>query len=135
MYSAKVVGGWLGLFLCLNLSFVFSSLMIYLLHSNDTDSSSQDFTGTTEGHANKSNKNRTRRGKPSEASDAMPSMDTHQAGLGTTRSATTSEGEASAVDREVERLLSCKDHYAVLELLRFAEVDLVTLKRDYKKKV
>lgn len=134
MYSAKVVGGWLGLFLCLNLSFVFSSLMIYLLHSNDTDSSAQDFTGTTEGHANKSNKNRTRRGKPSEASDAMPSMDTHQAGLGTTRSATTSEGEASAVDREVERLLSCKDHYAVLELLRFAEVDLVTLKRDYKKK-
>lgn len=133
VYSAKISGGWLGLFLCLNLSFVLSSLVIYFLHSNDTDSSAQDST-RTDGHANKSNKNRPRKGRPSEGSDATYFMDAQQDGLGTSRSTANGDGEASAVDKEVERLLSCKDHYAALELLRFAEVDLGSLKRDYKKK-
>ncbi|KAI5069154.1 hypothetical protein GOP47_0015455 [Adiantum capillus-veneris] len=134
MYSAKVVGGWLSLFLCLNLSFLFSSLMISLLHSNDTDSSAQDFTATHEDHSNKSTNYRTRRGKRSEASDDNPSVSSYQTDSGTVRGVNATDGESSAVDKEVERLLNCKDHYAVLELSRFAEVDLVMLKKEYKKK-
>lgn len=134
MYSAKVVGGWLSLFLCLNLSFLFSTLMVSLLHSNDTDGSAQDSKGTKEDHSNKSNNFRARRGKQSEASEAKASGSSYQSDLETPRGASIPDGESSAVDREVARLLNCKDHYAALELSRFAEVDLVSLKKDYKKK-
>ncbi|MCO5595400.1 hypothetical protein L7F22_049442 [Adiantum nelumboides] len=134
MYSAKVVGGWLSLFLCLNLSFLFSSLMISLLHSNDTDSSAKGFTATNEDHSNKSTNFRAKRGKHSEASDAKPSVSSYESDSGSVRGVNASDGESSAVDKEAERLLNCKDHYAVLGLSRFAEVDLAMLKKDYKKK-
>ncbi|KAH7445765.1 hypothetical protein KP509_01G023100 [Ceratopteris richardii] len=134
MYSTKVVGGWLSLFLCLNLSFLFSSLTVSLLHSNDIDNSNQGFTDTAEEHTTRSTKFRTKRGKRSEIPDSMPPVGSSEAESGTLGGSSVVDGESPALDKEVHRLLNCKDHYAVLELSRFAEVDLVALKKDYRKK-
>lgn len=138
-YSVRKNGGWLGLFVCVNFSFILSNLMIYFLHSNSPDADGQGFSGTTQGFTFGTDKKQKRRGYQSGASHATASGDQSQAAesMSSTGSTSTSgmmDGELNSVEQEVERLLSCKDHYAALGLARFADVDLAVLKRDYRKK-
>ena len=125
-YSAITIGGGFAFTICLNLAFIFSNFMIYLLHTNARNSSTQDAFS-------QENKSKHKKEKGSKHADSKGAFKAEVSGI--SGSASTSEVEASMGDGEVERVLNCKDHYAVLELSRFAEVDLSALKRDYRKKV
>ncbi|XP_042055178.1 uncharacterized protein LOC121799777 [Salvia splendens] len=129
MYCAWNYVGWLGLVLGLNLSFISSDALLFLLrniineqgtaHSNPEQTTG--FQGQTPFHPNESLP--TDNGSGGHRADRSPGMP----------STSGSDSEMTSED-EVVRLLNCADHYAALGLSRFENIDASVIKREYRKK-
>ncbi|CAL2226623.1 unnamed protein product [Prunus armeniaca] len=131
IYCAWTYVGWLGLLIGLNLSFISSDCLIYFLKNNvnqqrrptrfpEQASGMQGQPGFFNGeqeHASSSENG------PWFSADRSP-------GVPSTSGA---DSEITSED-EVVRLLNCTDHYSVLGLSRFENIDVSLLKREYRKK-
>ncbi|KAK6160957.1 hypothetical protein DH2020_004338 [Rehmannia glutinosa] len=133
VYCAWNYVGWLGLVLGLNLSFISSDALLFLLRNivneQRTPSSSAEQAGGFQGQPSFS---------PNESVHFSPT-DTGAAGLRADRSSgvpstSGSDSEMTSED-EIVRLLNCIDHYAALGLSRFENIDVSVIKREYRKKV
>lgn len=115
-----------------NLSFISSDILIYFLKNNI-------------------NQNRRPNGSPQQAtgmqgqqgffySEQVHASSTETgSGISVDRSpgipSTTGVDSEITSEDEVVRLLNCTDHYSVLGLSRYEDVDVTLLKREYRKKV
>ncbi|XP_050218352.1 uncharacterized protein LOC126669078 isoform X2 [Mercurialis annua] len=130
VYCAWTYVGWLGLFLALNLSFLSSDILIYFLknsvnqrgRSDPTEQGAEmeDQPGFSNGESFRPSFTETGPGLSADRSPGVPSTS------GTDSELTSEE--------EVIRLLNCSDHYSVLGLSRFENVDVSLLKKEYRKK-
>lgn len=132
VYCAWTYVGWLGLLFGLNLSFISSDILVYFLKNNINQN-----------------------GRPNGSPEQAPGMQ-GQPGFfysEQVHASSTETGPGISVDRspgipstsgadsditsedEVVRLLNCTDHYSVLGLSRYEDVDVSLLKREYRKKV
>ncbi|KAG2721254.1 hypothetical protein I3760_02G072900 [Carya illinoinensis] len=131
VYCAWAYVGWLGLLIGLNLSFISSDVLIYFLKNNmdrhrrpsrspeqaaGMEGQSGFFNGSTE-HASTSE---TDPGLSTDRSPGVPS--------------TSGADSEVTSEEEVVRLLNCIDHYSVLGLSRYEDIDVSLLKREYRKK-
>lgn len=132
MYCAWTYVGWLGLIVALNLSFISSDALIYLLKN------------TTNEHRRSSRppeQTAGMRGRPGFFNGEQPHASFSETGSeqAPDRSAgvTSTSGADSEItsEEEVVRLLNCTDHYSALGLSRFENIDVSLLKREYRKKV
>ncbi|KAF3456401.1 hypothetical protein FNV43_RR01051 [Rhamnella rubrinervis] len=131
VYCAWTYVGWLGLGFGLNLSFISSDILIYFLKSNINHNRRPNispeqapgmqgqpgFFNSDQGHASSSETG------PGFSGDRSP-------GVPSTSGA---DSEITSED-EVVRLLNCADHYSVLGLSRYEDVDVSVLKREYRRK-
>ncbi|GFQ01255.1 Dnaj homolog subfamily c member 14 [Phtheirospermum japonicum] len=108
--------GWLGLVLGLNLSFISSDALLFVLRNvvneqrtANEGSSDEHFSPDTGADGPRVNR-----------SPGVPST-------------SGSDSELTSQD-EIVRLLSCTDHYAALGLTRFENIDVSVIKREYRKK-
>ncbi|KAG9130508.1 hypothetical protein Leryth_023343 [Lithospermum erythrorhizon] len=127
VYSAWFYLGWLSVIVALNLAFISNDIFAYYARNMDDTRSPPEQTdgmrsqpGLFSGehvHASSAEQDY---GLAADRSPGMPSTSGLESGM-------TSE-------EEVARLLNCSDHYSVLGLSRFENVDVSTLKREYRKK-
>lgn len=117
VYSAWSYVGWLGLLLAFNLAFMSTDALIYFFKDKVNQQSTAG--GPTEPMNGSSFEN-----SPGFPGDRGPGV----ASTSGTDSELTSEDE-------VARLLNCADHYSALGVPRYGNVDMVYLKREYRKKV
>lgn len=131
VYCAWTYVGWLGLIVALNLSFISSDALIYLLKN------------TTNEHRRSSRppeQTAGMRGRPGFFNGEQPHASFSETGSeqAPDRSAgvTSTSGADSEItsEEEVVRLLNCTDHYSALGLSRFENIDISLLKREYRKK-
>ncbi|KAL3626633.1 hypothetical protein CASFOL_030182 [Castilleja foliolosa] len=122
--------GWLGLVLGLNLSFISSDALLFLLRNvvNEQTSANDGSSEQVPGF----------QGQPSFFPNENVSPDTGADGPRVNRSpgvpsTSGSDSELTSED-EIIRLLSCADHYAALGLTRFENIDISVMKREYRKK-
>ncbi|XP_022868650.1 uncharacterized protein LOC111388196 [Olea europaea var. sylvestris] len=130
MYCTWTYVGWLGVLSGLNLSFISSDVLLYVLR-NTLEQRRPDI------HADQA---AGMQGQPSffphESTHATSSgigadvPDDHNPGVPSTSGF---DSELTSED-EVVRLLNCKDHYSALGLSRFQNVDASIIKREYRKK-
>ncbi|KAK4425984.1 Chaperone protein DnaJ 2 [Sesamum alatum] len=132
IYCAWNYVGWRGLVLGLNLSFISSDVLLFLLRNiineQRTPNSSTDQAAGVQGQASSF---------PNESVHDSPT-DTGATGIRADRSAgapstSGSDSEMTSED-EVVRLLNCTDHYAALGLSRFENIDVAVIKKEYRKK-
>ncbi|KAL0376330.1 UNVERIFIED_CONTAM: hypothetical protein Scaly_0750600 [Sesamum calycinum] len=132
IYCAWNYVGWLGLVLGLNLSFISSDALLFLLRNiineQRTPNSSTDQAAGVQGQTSSF---------PNESVHYSPT-DTGATGTRADRSAgapstSGSDSEMTSED-EVVRLLNCADHYAALGLSRFENIDVSVIKKEYRKK-
>ncbi|CAA3023923.1 Terminal organelle assembly [Olea europaea subsp. europaea] len=130
MYCAWTYVGWLGVLIGLNLSFISSDILLYVLRNTLEQRRPNIHEEQAAGM----------QGEPSFFSHE--SMHASSSGTGTDvpddrnpgiPSTSGSDSEVTSED-EVVRLLNCKDHYAALGLFRFQNIDLSIIKREYRKK-
>lgn len=125
--------GWFGLLLGLNLSFISSDILIYILKNYVND---EKINVPSEQEA------KSQSGTSNFFSESTPHGDdtfnssfvrsTHCA----SGSPSTSGFETEMTsENEVARLLTCNDHYSALGFGRYENIDISSLKREYRKKV
>lgn len=117
VYSALGYVGWLGLLLAFNLAFISTDALIYFFNNKINQQSTDG--GPSDPLNGSSFENGP--GFPGDRGPGVPSTSG-------TDSELTSEGE-------VARLLNCADHYSVLGVPRYGNVDMAYIKREYRKKV
>ena len=130
MYCARSYVGWIGLLFGLNLSFISSDVLGHILKNKISEHGSN--TGQNQGRAGQSY------GEymyGSSADDAFPSSSTRPADRSTGDPSTSGSETELTSENEVARLLNCNDHYSALGFARYENVDISTLKREYRKKV
>uniref|UniRef100_A0A2P2MBY8 J domain-containing protein n=1 Tax=Rhizophora mucronata TaxID=61149 RepID=A0A2P2MBY8_RHIMU len=131
VYSAWTYVGLLGLILALNLSFISSDILTHLLKNNINkqrrSNSSSEQSGGMEGQQGFSD------GMSFQAAfcETGPGLSADR-GCG----APSTSGDDSELNSEDEiiRLLNCTDHYSVIGLSCYGNVDISLLKREYRKK-
>ncbi|XP_011100725.1 uncharacterized protein LOC105178865 [Sesamum indicum] len=132
IYCAWNYVGWRGLVLGLNLSFISSDALLFLLRNiineQRTPNSSTEQAAGVQGQPSSF---------PNESVHYSPT-DTDATGIRADRSAgapstSGSDSEMTSED-EVVRLLNCTDHYAALGLSRFENIDVSVIKKEYRKK-
>ncbi|KAL6522916.1 hypothetical protein OROHE_016763 [Orobanche hederae] len=121
--------GWLGLLVGLNLSFISSDALLFVLRNIINEQRTAN--GSSEQAAGF-------QGQPSFSLNEHFSPDTDAAGPRVNRSpgmpsTSGSDSEMTSED-EIVRLLNCADHYAALSLSRFENIDAAVIKREYRKK-
>lgn len=132
VYCAWTYVGWLGLFLALNLSFISSDILIYYLKNNinhpqrsnrpsEQSAGMEGRPGFFNGESFHATFSETAPGISADRSPGVPS--------------TSGADSELTSEEEVIRLLNCTDHYSVLGLSRYENVDVSLLKREYRKKV
>ena len=128
IYCVWTYVGWLGLLLALNLSFISSDALSFFLKNS-----------MNEHRIPPQAPEQTTSGQPgffySDAGPASPEpgfVPTADRGPGI---ASTSGTDCETPEDEVVRLLNCTDHYSILGLSRYENVDISILKREYRKKV
>ncbi|XP_038906525.1 uncharacterized protein LOC120092502 [Benincasa hispida] len=132
VYCAWVCTGWLGLLLGLNLSFISSDALIYVLKNNINEHRrSNRYPEQTAGMKDQPGFFH---------DDPMQASSSEFSGTGFaadrcpgTPSTSGADSEISSED-EVIRLLNCSDHYAALGLSRYENIDPSLLKKEYRKK-
>ncbi|XP_054791250.1 uncharacterized protein LOC129296692 [Prosopis cineraria] len=130
VYCARLYAGWLGLLLALNLSFISSDVLIYFLKKRINQQS----------QSNASPEHRPgMQGQPDFSSDEpMHTYSENGPGPSVDRSAGVPSTSGADFDlpseEEVVRLLNCSDHYSVLGLTRYQNIDASLVKREYRKK-
>ncbi|XP_022721731.1 uncharacterized protein LOC111279099 isoform X2 [Durio zibethinus] len=131
VYCAWIYAGWLGLLLALNLSFISSDVLIYYLNNNINQQARPD------GNPEQTNGMHGQPGFFNEES-VHASFSENVPGFSADRGpgvASTSGVDTEITsEEEVARLLNCTDHYSVLGLSRYQNVDVNVLKREYRKK-
>ncbi|CAL5337994.1 unnamed protein product [Camellia sinensis] len=130
IYCAWTYVGWLGLLLALNLSFISSDALIYFLKNNMNEHRRPH--RATEQTAGKQGQSGFFYSEPEFScpeTGSGPSAD-RSPGIPSTSG---TDSEITSED-EVVRLLNCTDHYSVLGLSRYENVDVSILKREYRKK-
>ncbi|XP_038720703.1 uncharacterized protein LOC120013105 isoform X2 [Tripterygium wilfordii] len=131
VYSAWTYVGWLGLLLGLNLSFISSDILIYILSKNLNQQR------RTNGHHEQTAGMQGQSGFFNSESEHPPSFETSP-GLSADRGpgvpSTSGVDSELNSEEEVVRLLNCTDHYSALGLPLYENVDVSLLKREYRKK-
>lgn len=133
VYCAWAYVGWLGLLIGLNFSFISSDVLIYFLKNNvnqhrrpnrfsEQEAGMQGQPGFFNGE--------TEHASTSEIDPGLLSAD-RSPGVPSTSGA---DSERTS-EEEMVRLLNCTDHYSVLGLSRFEDIDVSLLKREYRKMV
>ncbi|XP_023000112.1 uncharacterized protein LOC111494407 isoform X1 [Cucurbita maxima] len=131
VYCGWVGTGWLGLLLGLNLSFISSDALIYVLKNNMNEhrrsnrypeqaAGMQDQPGFFQDDPMQASSSEFSAGFAADRSSGTPST-------------SGADSELSSED-EVIRLLNCTDYYAVLGLSRFEDIVPSLLKKEYRKK-
>ena len=132
VYCAWMYVGWLGFLIALNLAFISSDILIYFIKNNINQHRSPE--GSTEQTPGMEGQQSFFNSEHMHAS----SFETGP-GISVDRSpgAPSTSGADSEItsEDEVVRLLNCTDHYSVLGLSRYENVDVSLLKREYRKKV
>ncbi|KAJ1292864.1 hypothetical protein BS78_01G022800 [Paspalum vaginatum] len=131
MYCARSYVGWLGLLLSLNLSFFSSDVLVQFLKNREDNKKSNDSSRSSESSSGRSG-NIFEESQPSadSTSQARYARADRDPGDPSTSGA---EKELTSED-EVARLLNCSDHYSALGFRRYENIDVSSLKREYKKK-
>lgn len=133
VYCAWNYVGWLGLVLCLNLSFISSDALLFFMRNmineqrmpNSSAEQSAGFQGQPSFFPNESvHASSSETGGPSLRADRSSGVP----------STSGSDSEITSED-EVVRLLNCTDHYAALGLSQFENIDASVIKKEYRKKV
>ncbi|XP_040990979.1 uncharacterized protein LOC121238209 [Juglans microcarpa x Juglans regia] len=131
IYCAWAYVGWLGLLIGLNFSFISSDVLIYFLKNNmNKHRRPNRFSEQAAGM----------QGQPGFFNSETEHASTSEIdpGLSADRSpgAPSTSGADSEItsEEEVVRLLNCTDHYSVLGLSRYEDIDVSLLKREYRKK-
>lgn len=131
-YCARNYVGWLGVILGINLSFISSDVLIHFLKNNLHEHRGNSFPEQSADS----------RGRPGHFYDE--SMHASEDAFRTPeRSGDRNPDEPSTSGVETEltsedeviRLLNCSDHYSALGLSRYENIDVSSLKKEYKKKV
>ncbi|KAL7220868.1 hypothetical protein ACSBR2_013706 [Camellia fascicularis] len=130
IYCAWTYVGWLGLLLALNLSFISSDALIYFLKNNMNEHRRPH--RTPEQTAGKQGQSGFFYSEPELSSPETGSGSSADRSPGIPSTSGT-DSEITSED-EVVRLLNCTDHYSVLGLSRYENVDVSILKREYRKK-
>ncbi|KAL6638193.1 hypothetical protein ACP70R_025765 [Stipagrostis hirtigluma subsp. patula] len=133
MYCARSYVGWLGLLLSLNLSFFSSDVLVHFLkHKVDNKKSA--------GPSRNSEQSSGRPGNIFEEFQQPSADSTSQYGYARASDRGPGDPSTSGVEKEltsedeVARLLNCTDHYSALGFRRYENIDVSSLKREYKKK-
>lgn len=130
VYCAWTYVGWLGLLIGLNFSFISSDVLIYFLKNNinqhrrpnrfpEQTAGMQGQSGFFHGDTVHASTSETGPGLSADRGPGFPS---------------TSGTDEMTSEEEVVRLLNCTDHYLVLGLSRYEDIDVSVLKREYRKK-
>lgn len=119
-YSAKAYTGWFGLLLALNLSFISSDALTFVVRNHVN-------SDRTPHHTPEQTSSDTDASFPQASS--FPSADCGPGAPSTSGMDT----EVTSED-EVVRLLNCADHYSAFGMSRHGNVDVSILKREYRKK-
>ncbi|KAI4344752.1 hypothetical protein L6164_011943 [Bauhinia variegata] len=131
VYCAWMYIGWLGLLLALNLSFMSSDVLMYFLKNNTNQNRRSNVSpgqrAGMEGQPGFFNDD------PMQASSSENGPRPFADRSGGVPSTSGADSEISSED-EVVRLLNCSDHYSVLGLTRYQNIDVSLLKREYRKK-
>lgn len=130
-YCVWSYAGWLGLLLALNLSFISSDILIYILKNNINR---QRRSGRTSEHS------AGMEGRPGFFNEDSFHASSFETGPGFSADRSPGVPSTSGADseltseEEVVRLLNCTDHYSALGLSRYENMDVSVLKREYRKK-
>lgn len=144
IYSAKFHVGWLGMVLCMNLAFISSDILIYFLKNNANEGKERGFDPQAEGANGRARNfshpfgysgpygeegNFASARQFGESSQYSQSEDSERG-----PSTSGQSGGDPSSEEEVFRLLDSPDHYAVLGLSRYQNIDAAILKKEYRKK-
>ncbi|XP_024521479.1 uncharacterized protein LOC112342982 [Selaginella moellendorffii] len=123
VYSCKVHGGWLGVFLCCGLSFVSSDVIVYLVATVEQRRQSEKVHDRfSKGKAAPKSSSQTQRFSSAAEDENSPSV------------SGAPDVDQTVAEEEVARILGSGDHYAVLGFQRFEVCEESALKREYRKK-
>ena len=133
MYCARCYVGWLGLLLGLNLSFFSSDVLVQFLRDNVDN---KKFNGSSRNSEQSSGRagNIFEEFQPS-ADSASQARYAPASDRGPGDPSTSGPEKELTSEDEVARLLNCTDHYSALGFRRYENIDVSSLKREYKKKV
>lgn len=132
VYCAWAYVGWFGLLIGLNFSFISSDVLIYFLKNNMDRQRRQDRSPEQAAGME---------GQPGFFNNSTEHASTSETDPGLSADRSPGVPSTSGVDSEVTskeevvRLLNCIDHYSVLGLSRYEDIDVSLLKREYRKKV
>ncbi|GKA29118.1 chaperone DnaJ-domain superfamily protein [Tanacetum coccineum] len=114
LYSAWTHVGWLGVILALNLSFFSSDADYFFMRNNNTgpEPTPKVHASVTGGGTN------------------QPANH----GFGVASTSGSGFGSVSMSENEILRLLNASDHYSTFGFSKFQEIDVLILKRKYRKK-
>uniref|UniRef100_A0A7N0UQ28 J domain-containing protein n=1 Tax=Kalanchoe fedtschenkoi TaxID=63787 RepID=A0A7N0UQ28_KALFE len=145
IYSVQVRAGWVGVILSINLAFLSNDMLNYLLKCSDTMSESASLYKKKESEKVPEND------FPAESTFAEPVYGTEKVNFcksSSTKPATSTivdckkksvdsqmMGEETDSVQEIKRISSCKNHYEALGILRHKKIDIMLLKKEYRKKV
>ncbi|KAL3686653.1 hypothetical protein R1sor_009227 [Riccia sorocarpa] len=162
VYSVKRQGGWGSLALCIVLAFISSDILVYFLSKSSEGKRGVDCDGKIpfgvheQENSKSGSSNQYQSGENSRPSagisthrpdaspnsgvadgaryaEALPNGD-DQRSSGRASTSGSPESDAKSAEEEVARVLSCRDHYAVIGFSRYEPFDVATLKREYRKK-
>uniref|UniRef100_A0A0D6R7S8 J domain-containing protein n=1 Tax=Araucaria cunninghamii TaxID=56994 RepID=A0A0D6R7S8_ARACU len=151
MYFAKVRIGWVGLLFCMNIAFISNDIFICLLESGVKETERKCFNEKAEETNEKAEETKSRarnvndlpRGdtcndQPSKSHKHRPlgeSSQTINSAQACEESSTIRLAEADpSPGGEVLRILSSSDHYSTLGLSLYQKIEIVVLKREYRRK-
>ncbi|CAA2997545.1 Molecular chaperone (superfamily) [Olea europaea subsp. europaea] len=143
IYCVKVHVGWLGIFLSFNLSFLSNDVLKYLLHWCDNLSESTHFEEhkASESFPEDCFPTECEFSSPTEEEEKLHSCKSSHKPAIISFVEKPKECAAKQVVREdasstieMERILSCSNHYEALGFLRHKKIDAVSLKKEYRKK-
>lgn len=144
IYCVKVHVGWLGIFLSFNLSFLSNDVLKYLLHWCDNLSESTHFEEhkASESFPEDCFPTECEFSGPTEEEEKLHSCKSSHKPAIISFVEKPKECAAKQVVREdasstieMERILSCSNHYEALGFLRHKKIDALSLKKEYRKKV
>ncbi|KAL9271706.1 DnaJ homolog subfamily C member 14-like protein [Drosera capensis] len=124
VYSAWIYGGWRGILLALNFSFIFSDVLVYILQRKIDETRKTD-SAQTAGMQDPPSSFDNESHEPFSENGSRPSADRSE-GVASTSGA---DSEVSSED-ELIRLLNCTDHYSALGFSRFQSIDAMLVHPD-----
>lgn len=132
-YCARNYVGWLGVVLGINLSFISSDVLIHFLKNNLNERRANTFPEQSADSQGRPRHFYYESAHASVSDDAFQSPERPVDRNPGEPSTSGAETELTSED-EVIRLLNCSDHYSALGFLRYENIDVSSLKKEYRKK-